>query len=71
MRVVRALDAVLLATAHRPIGLDDQRGRRTRPRAHRRPRVSTIDGLVDGRVLELPQNDAEAKYATGWAATTA
>jgi methionyl-tRNA formyltransferase len=66
MRVVRALDAgPMLATAHRPIGPDETSEDVERDLASigAALAVSTIDGLVDGGVPELPQNDADATYA--------
>ena len=66
MRVVRALDAgPMLATAHRPIGPDETSEDVERDLASigAALAVSTIEGLVDGRVPELPQNDADATYA--------
>jgi len=66
MRVVRALDAgPMLSTAHRPIGPDETSEDVERDLASigAALAISTIEGLVDGRVPELPQNDADATYA--------
>ena len=66
MRVVRALDAgPMLATARRPIGSDEtsEDVERDLARIGADLAVSTIEGLVDDQVPELPQNDADATYA--------
>ena len=66
MRVVRALDAgPMLATARRPIGPDEtsEDVERDLARIGAALAVSTIDRLVDGRISELAQNDADATYA--------
>jgi methionyl-tRNA formyltransferase len=66
MRVVRALDAgPMLATARRPIGPDEtsEDVERDLARIGAALAVSTIDRLIDGRIPELPQNDADATYA--------
>jgi methionyl-tRNA formyltransferase len=66
MRVVRALDAgPMMATAHRAIGPDEtsEDVERDLARIGAALAVSTIEGLVDGRVSELVQNDADATYA--------
>jgi methionyl-tRNA formyltransferase len=66
MRVVRALDAgPMMATAHRAIGPDEtsEDVERDLARIGAGLAVSTIEGLVDGRVSELVQNDADATYA--------
>jgi len=66
MRVVRALDAgPMMATARRAIGPDEtsEDVERDLARIGAALAVSTIEGLVDGRVSELVQNDADATYA--------
>jgi methionyl-tRNA formyltransferase len=66
MRVVRALDAgPMLATARRPIGPDDTSDEVERDLARLGADlcVSTIDTLVEGRLREVPQRDADATYA--------
>jgi methionyl-tRNA formyltransferase len=66
MRMVRALDAgPMLATTRRPIGPDEtsEDVERDLARIGAALAVSTIEGLIDGRVSELAQNDADATYA--------
>ncbi len=66
MKVVRALDAgPMLATARRPIGPDEtsEGVEHDLARIGAALAVSTIERLVDGRVPELAQNDADATYA--------
>lgn len=67
MRVVKALDAgPMLATAHRPIGPDERSDQVERDLAAIGASllVATLDDMIDGRVRETPQNDAEATYAS-------
>ena len=66
MRMVKALDAgPMLATARRSIGPDEtsEDVERDLARIGAALAVSTIEGLIDGRVSELAQNDADATYA--------
>jgi methionyl-tRNA formyltransferase len=66
MRVVKALDAgPMLARALRPIGPDDSSDVVERDLAALGARllVSVLDDVAAGRVVETPQNDAEATYA--------
>jgi methionyl-tRNA formyltransferase len=66
MRVVKALDAgPMLAAVTRPIGLDDTSDvvERDLARLGADLLVATLDPLVEGRVTEVPQNDADATYA--------
>ena len=66
MRVVKALDAgPMLATVTRAIGSDDTSDEVERDLASLGADllVRTIDALVEDRVSETPQNDADATYA--------
>jgi methionyl-tRNA formyltransferase len=66
MRVVKALDAgPMLAVATRPIGPDEPSDsvERDLARLGATLLVETIQALVEGRALEIPQDDARATYA--------
>ncbi len=66
MRIVRALDAgPMLAVVRRPIVLDETSDEVERDLAALGARLllSTLDGIVDGRADEAPQNDSDASYA--------
>jgi methionyl-tRNA formyltransferase len=66
MRMVRALDAgPMLAAAHRSIGPDEtsEDVERDLARIGATLAASTIERLIEGPVLELAQNDADATYA--------
>jgi methionyl-tRNA formyltransferase len=66
MRVVKALDAgPMMATAHRPIGVDETSDdvERDLARTGAGLLVSVVDQLANGAVRETPQDDAAATYA--------
>jgi methionyl-tRNA formyltransferase len=66
MRVVKALDAgPMMATAHRPIGVDETSDdvERDLARTGAGLLVSVVDPLANGAVRETPQDDAAATYA--------
>jgi methionyl-tRNA formyltransferase len=66
MRVVKALDAgPMLATTRRPIGPDEtsEDVERDLARIGAALAISTIERIVDGRISEVAQNDADATYA--------
>ncbi len=66
MRVVKALDAgPMLRVAKRPISPEETSAEVEHDLAHLGAQllVSTVDDLVRDRVVETPQNDAEATYA--------
>ena len=66
MRVVKALDAgPMMATARRPIGIDEASDdvERDLARIGAGLLVSVVDRLADGSVAETPQDDAAATYA--------
>jgi methionyl-tRNA formyltransferase len=66
MRMVKALDAgPMLATARRPIGPDEtsESIERDLARLGASLLVSTIGDIVEGRIVEQPQDDSLATYA--------
>jgi methionyl-tRNA formyltransferase len=66
MRVVKALDAgPMMASAHRPIGVDEISDdvERDLARTGAGLLVSVVDQLANGAVRETPQDDAAATYA--------
>jgi methionyl-tRNA formyltransferase len=66
MRMVKALDAgPMLATARRPIGLDDtsEEVEHDLARIGAALSMSTVDGLAAGPVAEVPQDESAATYA--------
>jgi methionyl-tRNA formyltransferase len=66
MRVVRALDAgPMLAVAHRAIGPDETSDEveRDLARIGAQLLIATVPEMVEGRVVETPQDDSAATYA--------